>query len=121
MKTETKGNRKIVDWRIGEQCDEDMEIGDGQEYAMEWNIDNQSYVVITDSSGKTALSAFIEINKGRPTLHLSVNDSENLLHIHCLNGKLVLTPSDSCKRFKSAAINRYSYESQNALEINHED
>jgi hypothetical protein len=115
-----KGNRLMQDWKIPEQCLGDMEEGDQSDYFLSYNIANQSFLDVFDSKNKSVLGVTLEINNGVPTVHLSTGGDNMLLHIHCVDNKLILTPEDRKSCFGTAESNSYSYNYTNALVLSHE-
>ena len=112
---------KIRDWRLGQNANypetaSDVPETDKQEYELRVSIDEstgQLYIDVDDGNYK-GLSAIIEINEGRPCIHLA-NDlgGDNLLHAFALNKGIVVTP-DTDEPLQ-ADNDRYSYNTDTGL------
>lgn len=105
-----------MDWRISEQV-EKAQIGDDRQYTVNVNLSNQSRFDIFDNKGEPCFGMIVEINHGVPAVHLDIDGGDSTLHIHAVNGGLVLTPDEKDRIFESAEINRYSYNDQSSLFI----
>lgn len=107
---------KMVDWRIPEGVNVD-EPGDQRAYSMNVSVGNQSFIEIMNQDGDPCFGLAIEINHGVPAIHIDLDGGDSLLHIHAVNGGLVLTPDDAGTRFQQADINRFSYNDSCSLFI----
>ncbi len=107
---------QMVDWRLHD--DEDVEqCGDERPYLVAASIGNESRLNFTDQHGEPCVGVMIEINHGVPAVHIDINGGDSVLHIHAVDGGLVLTPDDPSARFEPASMSRYSYNDKASLFI----
>ena len=108
----------IEDWRKVEGEGDDMVVGDEQPYRIDYQMGNQSYLdIFKQGEDEPSLQLVVEISNGVPALSIAADGSDMLLHIHCVNGQLVLTPEDSLEGYQSAPSDRYSYHCANAVTL----
>lgn len=102
----------MKDWRIDEQCQEDMEPGDDIEYLFDAAIGNQTYIDIRCPADPSRyLGVGIEINNGRPKLFITdIEDGDVVLHVAQTEDGLVLVPDRSDVFMQGAPATRYSYD-----------
>lgn len=102
----------IQDWRIAEDCREDMEEGDDAAYTLDMVIGQQTYLDIqpVGEAPGGCIQACLEIDCGVPTLHMGdVVFGDNLVNIRSVHDGLVLTPASTDAVWKDAPVDRYSY------------
>lgn len=103
---------KMNDWQISEG--NSIPDADQREYDVEFCIGNQTFIEIKHAN-EIFLGLIIEINNGVPCIHLDVDGSANVLHIHAAQGGFVLTPDSSSTTFAPAELDRYAYKCNNSL------
>lgn len=106
-------NFKMVDWRVRER--EAVVAGDEHPYHVTAYIGNQCYFEFLDHHDEPVFGLTMEINNGVPALHIDMDGGDAMLHIHKAHNGLVLTPDNHHICFHSAPVDRYGYESRNAL------
>lgn len=107
---------KIRDWRIAEGVEVPIEA-DKKPYSLTVEFDKHTgQLFVTVDGGKGGLTAIVEINEGRPCVHLG-NDigGDNIVHIFALEDGLIATPENDAQTPVRATKSRYSYDGSNAL------
>jgi hypothetical protein len=107
--SEEKIKFSIKDW------DEDSSQ---HEFNVELRIGNQTSVEIMDASNEPVMGLILEINKGVPAVHIDIEGSDPVIHIHKAPNGLVLCPDSSESCFESAPCNEYGYNDSRAILIN---
>jgi hypothetical protein len=115
-------NRLVKDWKTNE-APEMMEPGDDKTYRLTAEASssgNQVYIEVSDASKpatetELGLSVVVEINNGKPTLHIGTEIwGDHLLHVVAVDEKLIITQDGNLER---APKSRYTYEDVNSYEL----
>lgn len=114
MKTVLK--TEIQDWRIGEGVVIDN-AEDKKTYKLKVNFDETTgqLFVEVDGGNDKGLSLFVEINEGRPCIHVgSELCGDNVFHAFGLDNGVVVTPETSSDPVP-AEKSRYTYNTNQGL------
>jgi len=108
----------VRDWRIGEGVELDVPE-DAKEYKLKIAYNNttgQVDIEVNDGNDQ-GLTLIIEINNGKPCLHVGIDScGDNLLHIASVDGALLVTPESNVEQ-KVAAASRYTYDAKDSIEF----
>lgn len=109
---------EAVDWMIAEGEGVEDEA-DAQTYTVDATLGNQTYIDVVNERGDVAMGVIIEIDRGVPTLHLSKDGQEQLVHIHAAHDGIVLARDSEQVLATTAPFDRHAYFDKSAFLFKH--
>lgn len=109
-------SRTITDWKISDRREPVEEPDDDVPHKLTAIIGNQIYIDVEKDEDNYRLGVIIEIDKGVPTVHIATEEDSNIIHIHCVDHNLIITPSSDVQ-FSNADVDKFSYNSNTSLSV----
>lgn len=111
---------KIQDWRVAAGVKDDIENpADLKEHDLEVQFDNdQLYIDLADENGQ-GLSVIIEINQGKPCIHIGTetHGGDMLIHAFSVDGGLIVTRDNDDVVVSTPKPSRYTYDGNDSIEF----